>query len=77
MQILPALHALTGSDTTSKVGRKDKAFKVVCSSKHQELTIFGENDLNSERIKNAEKFLIECVGNKESLSMGTTTFDRL
>ena len=34
MQILPALHALTGSDTTSKVGRKDKAFKVVCSSKH-------------------------------------------
>ena len=34
MQILPALHALTGSDTTSKVGRKDKAFKVVCNSKH-------------------------------------------
>ena len=38
---------------------------------------FGENDLNSEMMKNTEEFLIECIGNKESLSMGFATFNRL
>ena len=38
---------------------------------------FGENDLNSELMKSAEEFLKEFVGNKESLSMGIATFDRL
>ena len=54
--ILPALHALTGSNTICNVGTKDKAFKVTCNSKHQQqLPKFGENDLNSEVMKNVKK----------------------
>ena len=34
VRILPAIHALTESDTTSKVGTKDKAFKVACNSNY-------------------------------------------
>ena len=76
--ILPAIHNLTGSDTTSKVGAKQKAFKAANNSKHQQqLEKFGENDLNSEMMNNAEEFLIECVKNKESLSMGIAMFNRL
>ena len=78
VRILSAIHALTESDTTSKVRTKDKAFKVACNSKYQhQLAKFGENVLNSELMKKAEEFLKEFVGNKESLSMGIATFDRL
>lgn len=78
VNILPAIHALTGSDTTSKVSTKEKAFKIASHEKHQtQLADFGDNDLTTEMIRYAEEFLLECIGNKESISMGIETFDLL
>ena len=54
--ILPALHALSGCDTTSKVGTKKKAFMAAKTEKNQEkLLHFGSGILNEELIKCAEE----------------------
>ena len=53
VQILPTIHSVTGCDTTSKVGAKEKAFKVASN----ELSEFGEPVLGHEMLKYAEEFL--------------------
>ena len=78
VRILPTIHSLTGCDTTSKVGTKEKAFKVASNEKlQQQLCEFGERVLGHEMPKYAEEFLLECIGTRESLSRGITTFDSM
>ena len=78
VRILPTIHSLTGCDTTSKVGTKEKAFKVASNEKHQQqLFEFGERVLGHEMLKYAEEFLLEFIGTRESLSRGITTFDSM
>ena len=56
---LPAIHALSGCDTTSRVGPK-----LACINKTVELSNvddFGRSPLNEEMITNAERFLLQCL----------------
>ena len=78
VRILPTIHSLTGCDTTSKIGTKEKAFKVASIEKHQQqLSEFGERVLGHEMLKNAEEFHLECISTRELLSRGITTFDSM
>ena len=71
VRILPTTHSLTGCDTTSKVGTKEKAFKVASNEKlQQQLPEFGTSVLGHKMLKYAEEFLLECIGTRESLSRG-------
>ena len=60
VDILPAAHALTGCDTTSKVGTKTKVLKTAISCADQ-LKTFGEDEINDQMIVDAEQFLVKCV----------------
>ena len=66
---LPAVHALSGCDTTSKVGSK-----LACLNKPVDLSRindFGRSPLDQEMIKNAEKFLLQCLNKQRNAA----TFD--
>ena len=70
VECLPAIHSLTGCDTTSKVGSKTAVFKKDINSnlikgfgKHSEITL--------NEIANAETFLLQVLGENE-----TITFDK-
>ena len=78
VRILPTIHSLTGCDITSKVGTKEKAFKIASNEKYQQqLSEFGERVLGHEMLKYTEEFLLECIGTRESLSRGIITFDSM
>ena len=70
--LLPAIHALTGCDVTSKVGTKKNAVKATQKITHHGLLRFGFDDLNEEMIASAESFLIDCL---PVSTKGTTKFD--
>ena len=60
-EILPAIDALTGCDTASKVGTKSKASFIEGANNDYELLYsFGRNEL-SDDITDAEKFLLKCI----------------
>ena len=66
---LPAIHALSGCDTTSKVG-----LKLACLNKPVDLSLihnFGKNHLDLDMIVNAEKFLLQCFNKQRDAA----TFD--
>ena len=66
---LPAIHALSGCDTTSKVGPK-----LACINKSIDLSCisgFGRNPLDHEMMENAEKFLLQCLKKQRDV----VTFD--
>ena len=65
VDILPAVHALTGCDTTSKVGTKSKALKTAISCGNLVQT-FGKDEINDEMIVDAEQFLVKCVSSSKS-----------
>ena len=69
IDILPAVHALTGCDTTSKVGTKSAALKTAAKYGFQLLPMFGKvTELTEDIICNAEKFLLRCISSNESLN---------
>ena len=70
-EVLPAIHALTGCDTASKVGTKSRAVKEGPES-YPLLYSFGRDELSEEMISNAEKFLIKCI-----TKHNVDTFDEL
>ena len=72
IEVLPAIHALTGCDTTSKVGTKAKAIKEGMKNGYDLLYTFGRDDINDEMISSAEKFLLNCI-----TSHDVDTFDKL
>ena len=51
------IHALTGYDTTSKVGKKFQAFKTAHKSEYASLNKFGISEFD----KCIEQFLLECI----------------
>ena len=71
VEILPAIHALTGCDIASKVGSKSKAVKEGANG-YDILYSFGRGDLSEEMIADAEKFLLNCITKHD-----VGTFDQL
>ena len=61
VEILPAVHTLTGCDTTSKVGTKKKAFDVMKKGEHQQLQTFGLGVLDNTMLHVAEQFILKCM----------------
>ena len=75
LAIVPAVHALTGCDTTSKVGRKLDFLKKPLDL--ELLDGFGIGDLTPEKIKNAEKFLVTVTASKtESVTFDTLRYEQ-
>ena len=72
IDILPAIRALTGCDTTSKVGKKKKAIKKGNKNTYNLLCYFGKNEISESMIADAEKFLVQCITSDD-----TDNFDDL
>ena len=62
--VLPAVHVLTGCDTTSKVGTKLKALKTATSDCDL-LKTFGKDPINDQKIADAEQFLVKCISSSK------------
>ena len=60
VEVLPAIHALTGCDTTSKVGAKSRAVREGACCYHL-LYAFGRDALDDEMIADAETFVLKCI----------------
>ena len=71
VEVLPAIHALTGCDTASKVGTKSRAVREGAGCYHL-LYAFGRDALSDEMIADAEKFLLKCITKHD-----VDTFDEL
>ena len=70
------MHALTGSDTTSKIGTKKKAFKIAKDEIFQDsLATFGEDKLSGDLMRAAECFLVRCRATADAKSI--SSFDGL
>ena len=72
IEILPAVHALTGCDTTSKVWTKVSALKAARKYGHELLCSFGKDNISEEMVVNAELFLLKCIS-----SSSVDTFNEL
>ena len=72
VDILPALHALTGCDSTSKVA-KLSAVRLAREGGNSLLHSFGRGTFTDEILYDSEKFLVKCISPK-SIS---DTFDDL
>lgn len=59
---LPAIHSLTGCDTTSKIGTKLAALRAAESCAEDLLFDFGKQPLNEDMEKRAEEFLVRTLG---------------
>jgi len=71
---LPAVHALTGCDTTSKIATKSAALNVVQKPESSSLVLdFNSPQLTESSIQMAETFLIKCLKPTTDLE----TFDDL
>ena len=64
VDVLPALHALTGCDTTSKICSKNAALKIADTDFIENLVAFGKTDINIDMVIMAEKFLVKCIDSK-------------
>ena len=69
VQIIPAVHSLTGCDTISKVGTKLQGFKAAHKPQYEKLKDFGIAPLEEEMYRIVEIFLLECMTRKD-LSRG-------
>ena len=73
VSILPAALALTGCDTTSKVGTKKKVLHAV-ESCYGHLQTFGKVVLSDHMICQAEEFLLKCVSNDKAESFNNLRY---
>ena len=71
--ILPAVHVLTGCDTTSKVGTKKAALKAAECTGSELLSGFGKEPLSDDMITAAERFLVGCLSDTSTVE----SFDEL
>ena len=71
VEVLPAIHALAGCDTASKVGSKSRAVRKGADCYHL-LHAFTRDALNNETIANSETFLLKCITKQD-----VDTFDKL
>ena len=58
IDVLPALHAITGCDTTSKICCNNAALKTAETGIIENLVTFGKTAINVDTIISAEKFLV-------------------
>ena len=58
--VLPAVHSLTGCNTTSKISAKYNAIKTVTQNYYHLLTEFGKSEMDNRSNSNAEEYLIHC-----------------
>ena len=68
VEILPAIHALSGCDTTSKIGTKLQAFKAANKPEYVDLNHFGVAQLDDDVYVIAEHFLLNCKTRAETRS---------
>ena len=73
LESLPAMDALTGCDTTSKVGSKASRLQVAIEEAQKMLFDFGRGELSENMIAMAEYFLTKCVSHATEFQ----TFDEL
>ena len=71
--IMPAVHALSGCDTTSKVATKASALHTAEKTVYEQLQSFGKCPISEEMIAAAEKFLVDCISKDSKVQ----TFDEL
>ena len=72
VDVFPAVHSLSGCDTTSKVSTKKSALKVA-SLRSDLLEGFRQDPLTENMISSAEKFLVGCISDLDKVE----TFDEL
>ncbi len=70
---LPAIHALSGCDTTSKIGTKKAALKTATQSGCVELETFAKQPLTEAMITSAERYLVSVISSDHTVK----TFDKL
>ena len=75
IRVLPAIHALSGCNTTSKVGTKLQAYRAVQKDEYRALEKFGVIELDDEMNRVAEHFLLDCMSRTAQRSVDT--FDDL
>ena len=73
VDVLCAVHALSGCDTTSKVRTKKSALQAAEKTGHEQLHSFGKLPLSDDMVSAAEKFLVDCVSTSDKVD----TFDEL
>ena len=73
LDVLPAVHALTGCDTTSKVGTKTSSYRAATKYGFELLHSFGKSDITEPILLSAEEFLVRCLDSKSNVK----TFDDL
>ena len=61
IDVLPAVHALKGYDTTSKAGIKSTAFQAAMKCGYELLCLFGKSEVSDKMISLKEKFLVGCI----------------
>ena len=61
IDVLPAVPALTGCDTTSKVRTKYFAFQAAMKCGYDLLYSFGKSEISDQMIFSAEKFLVDSI----------------
>ena len=70
--VLPAVHSLTGCNTTSKISSKNNAIKTVTKDYYHPLTEFGKSDMDDRLNNNTEEYLVhcfsKCASNDESFN---------
>ena len=60
VDVLPAVHALTGCDTTCTVDTNVTAFKAAMKCNYGLLYLLGKSEISNQMILSAENFLVEC-----------------
>ena len=73
LAVLPAVHALTGCDTTSKVGTKTSSYPATTKYGFELLHSFGKSDITEPMLLSAVEFLVRCLDSKSNVK----TFDDL
>ena len=64
--VLPAVHSLTGCNTTSKISSKNNAIKTVTKDYYHFLTEFGKSDMDDRLNNNTEEYLVHCFSKSAS-----------
>ena len=68
IDVLPAVHALTGYNTTSKAGTKSAACQWMMKCGYELLHSFGKPETSDQMILFAERFLVKCISKSSERS---------
>ena len=68
LDVLPAEHALSSCDTTSKAIIKSAAFYLVIKCAYELLHSFGKSKISDQMILSAETFVNKCISNSSEIN---------